>query len=188
MRPVFQAGDRLRVIPLEIGELQPGDVVVFLKHGICKQDAERVVHRVVKTLPQGLVTRGDTLCNTDPGVVSPDRLVGKVVARERNGGEFHPVLGGIPGLLLARGLQAVFRTRALVARLLQRPYGSLKRSGLVKRIWHPRIRVVHLSTPEGPLVKYMAGKKTVGRWWLNEDRFACRKPWDLVIRHPAKLE
>jgi len=33
-----------------------------------------------------------------------------------------------------------------------------------------------------PLVKYICGGRTVARWWPEQDRFECKKPYDLVIR------
>jgi hypothetical protein len=41
---------------------------------------------------------------------------------------------------------------------------------------------VHLRTEHGRLVKYVYGGRTVAWWWPGQNRFECRKPFDLVLR------
>jgi len=45
---------------------------------------------------------------------------------------------------------------------------------------------VRLVTDDGPLVKYVHGRRTVACWWPETQRFWCRRPYDLVVRSPAE--
>ena len=65
--------------------------------------------------------------------------------------------------------------------------GSYRQSGLIARLWRPSVLKVQLMTEDGPLVKYVCGNRTVAYHWVNEDRFKCRKPFDLVLFKPKKV-
>jgi hypothetical protein len=113
--------------------------------------------------------------------VTTDSLVGRVTHVER-AGRTCPVHGGWVGLLRARILHArqpVWRWVACVGR---RPYRALRESGVVLRLWQPRVLKVRLATDNGPLVKYVCRGRTVAKWWPAEGRFTCQKPYDLVLR------
>ena len=211
MAPLFRTGDSLSVEAAALAQIRPGDVVVFRAPQETKDEAEtasalvppapatahwppsaaagtrRVVHRVVALREGGLVTRGDANAQPDKGLVTADRLEGRVVARER-GGRVRRVHGGRRGLALAA--LAHLRLRALrpLRRLAALPYALLRRSGLVRHLWHPALRTLRLSTPQGPLVKTLHGRRTVARWWPQSRRFECRKPYDLILRLPEKRD
>lgn len=66
------------------------------------------------------------------------------------------------------------------------PYKILKESGLVSKILRLDIKKVVLKTDQGALVKFISGNRTVAQWWPEEERFYCRKPFDLIIKRPGK--
>jgi hypothetical protein len=47
MRPLFRLGDRIHFAPCRIEDVRQGDVIIFTSPG----QAERVIHRVVSTVP-----------------------------------------------------------------------------------------------------------------------------------------
>jgi hypothetical protein len=180
MHGTFRPGDLLLVTPVAIEAIHPGDVVAFRRQAP-DEDAAQIVHRVQARVGAGLITRGDHSTGPDPSPVRAVELVGRVVAVQRHG-RVRRVWGGPAGRLWALGL----RFRRGLLRLAQAPYTLLRASGLVQRLWRPRLERVHLTTPEGPLVKTMHRGRTVAQWHPQTGRFWCRKPYDLVIERPAE--
>ena len=74
MKPTLLPGDRVHVIPAQMGCLQPGDVAVYDRGG------ELICHRLLRSGE----FRGDNCIDVDPPV-EPETVVGKVVRIERNG-------------------------------------------------------------------------------------------------------
>jgi hypothetical protein len=88
MLPFIHEGDLLTVGPWRPGPLKVGDVIAFQR-----LQADRVsVHRVVKTLNDGVVAKGDAAVNVD-GVIPFDRVLGRVSKVERDGREVRAGLG-----------------------------------------------------------------------------------------------
>ncbi|MGC9333599.1 MAG: signal peptidase I [Anaerolineae bacterium] len=183
MAGTFRAGDRLTLASATIDEVRPGDVVVYTStHG---GGRDELVHRIVSVAPDGLVARGDNNPCPDPVVVTDDNLLGRVTHVERAGRTW-PVPGGWWGLLHARRQRirvALWRWAKAVGR---RPYRRLRASGLVARYWRPTVQTVRVTTDKGPVVKYVCEGRTVAEWWPEQDRFECRKPYDLVIPRPER--
>jgi signal peptidase I len=186
MLGTFRPGDCLTVEPVPIEHIRPGDVVAFL--GAAREDGaeELVAHRVIAITPGGLVTRGDNNPHADAVLVTAGNLLGRVTHFERDGVR-SPVRGGRTGLWQPRLLYIHRRAHALAVRL-GGPYRWLRSSGLLRRLWQPAVIRIRLATENGPLVKYLCGQRTVARWWPEEGRFECQKPYDLVIPPPDGLE
>jgi signal peptidase I len=193
MRGMFRLGDRMFIEPVSLASLHPGDVVIYRKTDNSGPDCEKVVHRVVKVVPGGLIARGDNNRTTDVAVVLEKDIVGRVTHYERQG-EVRRVCGGHWGLLRGWLLHRWHPTRRSGRRFIEkwifplgRPfYRWLRQSGRVHRIWHPPVVEVHLETEEGSLIIFVVGKCTVARWWPQSKRFWCRKPYDLIIPNPDK--
>lgn len=210
MAPLFRPGNSLRIEAVGFERVRPGDVIVFRPEGreghssegtgstvparpgaaadlwppSATEGSQRVVHRVMAVRPEGLVTRGDANPYPDEGFVTPGRLEGRVVALER-GGKILPVSCGRTGLLRAAFARLGQRVARPARRVASAPYGLLRASHLVRRLWHPRLRTLSVTTPQGTLVKYLHGNRTVARWWPQSGRFECKKPYDLIMDRPA---
>ena len=184
MKGTFKFGDRLISEPIPMKHIKPGDVIIYRRRNLEKND-EEVVHRVMSSAPEGMITQGDNNPYIDETLVTNRHLVGKVVYVERNGKKF-PVQSGLIGLLRARISHGVGRARRRVRRLIPRMgrslYGRLRRSGLPGRLWRPPIAKVLLRTKDGPLIKYLHQNRTVAIFFPANGRFLCRKPYDLVLR------
>jgi signal peptidase len=78
MIPAIWPGDVVAVRRSELGELRPGQIVLY------RQERGLVAHRIVHIHGNLLTTRGDTLRHVDPPVKASD-LVGQVLSLVRNG-------------------------------------------------------------------------------------------------------
>ena len=92
MNPTLKTPDRLQVVPYQGEKIQRGDVIVFRPPGTHNM----VVHRVSSVNAQGIRTRGDKNSDIDPGILSPDRIVGRVVSAQW-GNRWRPIHGGLRG-------------------------------------------------------------------------------------------
>jgi signal peptidase I len=185
MLGTFQPGDRLIIEPVPFTAVRPGDVVAFYPSTGNNEDVP-IVHRVVAVEPTGLLTRGDNKSMIDREPVTADRLVGKVAYVERSGrGSVH---GGHAGQLWVKYLRGRFLVRNMVAKLGGRLYGYLRASDLIRTVWRPKIIQMWLVSNHKVQVKYVCGRRTVARWWPHEQRFECRKPYDLVISRPDDIK
>jgi hypothetical protein len=91
----FLRGDALVIVGTEIGELKPGDVIVYDIQG----QSTPIVHRIVEINDGNIVTKGDHNPSTDPW--EPINIHGKAVA-------VIPFLGW-PKLLLTTSLGGLFK-------------------------------------------------------------------------------
>jgi hypothetical protein len=82
MHPLLQDGDRVQVVPATAADVRMGHVVVLAG------SSGPIIHRLVGRWPgpagPRLLTKGDGAPRLDPPA-SPDGLIGRVVARVRNG-------------------------------------------------------------------------------------------------------
>lgn len=191
MAGTFCPGDSLIVAPALLDSLRPGDVVVVQGPNQQANNTDRLVHRVITATPGGLITRGDNNPCPDATPVTAVNLLGQVTHVQRNG-KVYRVRGGRIGLLRARLLRVWRRTwrRAwrLIVQIGRWPYRRLRQSGLAARLWKPSITQISLMTKDGPVIKYVFGRWTVARWWPQNNRFECRKPFDLFLHRPDKPE
>lgn len=178
MKGTFRQGDLVIVASTKFEDLGPGDVVVFFRQR--PNSRCEIVHRVVRRVPGGLVTRGDAVACEDRVVVTERNLLGRVYHKERNG-RVSRVHGGWIGLCRGRGFHLYWGVRRWGVRTIQPLYDMLKQSGIINRIWKPEITRVCLNTQDGHLIQFVHNKCVIARFWPEEDRFECRKPWDLVI-------
>lgn len=180
MRGTFRPGDLLLVTNIAIKNLRKGDVVAFHKPGTVRSK-QKIVHRVQACTPAGLITRGDHNRSTDRALVTEEDLVGKVFAVQRED-KTHLVLGGWLGHVRTTALRIWRR----VAPVVGWPYRRIRASGIMRFVWHPILVEVHLDTETGPIVKYLHRQQTVACWWPTQDKFWCRKPYDLVLPRPVR--
>lgn len=183
MEGTFQFGDHLIFEPAPLTGIQPGDVVIYrrLNH---KGSHDELVHRVISSLPEGLIVKGDNNPHVDKTLVTEKNLMGRVSHLERNGKRF--LVGDRHfGLLRARALHGLRHVQAgiwaLVRRMGRSSYRQLRNSGLIGRLWRPSIKKILLLTTDGPLLKYVCRNRTVAYYSPANGRFQCRKPYDLVL-------
>ncbi len=182
MAPTFHPGQLLYTRP-DASDISPGDVIVFDN----SSGNIPTVHRVVSISDRGLITRGDNNRLYDLSPVLPDHLIGRVEILEDQG-RLIPVAGGRRGLWLARfGWGARWTDRRL-RRLFWKPYNLIRNCALIRQIlgrwFSPYLKVMHLNTPDGPLVKTTFQERTVALWRPQQGQFECLKPYDLFVPRP----
>jgi hypothetical protein len=183
MEGTFRPGDLLHVTPVPLSQVRAGDVVIY--RGLNQKGAEyELVHRVIHSLPDGLVVRGDRNRANDRVLVNEDNLVGKVVFAERMGKKLH-VRGRRLGLMRARVFRGWLNLRRLIWGLVRRigrtSYRRFRSSGIVFLLWHPLVQKVRFVNENGPLVKYLYGNRTVATHWVDKGLHSYRRPYDLLL-------
>lgn len=183
MEGTFRFGDRLIFEPAPLTEIQPGDVVIYrrLNH---KGSHDELVHRVMSSLPEGLILKGDNNPHVDKVLVTEKNLMGRVSHVERDRKRF--LVGDRHfGLLRAHALHGLHHVQmgmwTLVRGMGRSSYRRLRNSGFIGRLWRPSIKKILLLTEDGPLVKYVYRNRTVAYYSPANGRFQCRKPYDLVL-------
>ena len=78
MSPFIRNGDVVEVVPLK-GKINLGDVVFY--HS---SYGNPVIHRVIQRSKENIITKGDSVSNSDQPVLSK-QVLGRVVAIEKNG-------------------------------------------------------------------------------------------------------
>lgn len=182
MKPTFKPGQLLYIQP-EARDVEIGDVIVY-KGQI---DSRNIVHRVVSVSANGFLTRGDNNKGLDPYLVERHQVLGKVERFEKQG-KSKPVIGGQRGLWMAKAQWALLRLDVWFRKIFWKPYFLLRASGVVSRLWRPSISIMNLQTESGTLVKYIYKQRTVAVWDASQQKFDCRKPFDLVIPRPEGLQ
>lgn len=182
MKGTFRVGDWLHLEKVLFDSIRRGDIVVY--RGSNKNGEEKeLVHRVVSISQRGLITRGDNNRFVDGSAVTSDSLLGRVTSFERKG-KRHKIKSRYLAFLLVQIYRIRFPFKRLIKIILKKPYQLLRKSGLIKRFLDPKVEKIFFSSEKGILIKYMWGKKVVAKWWPEEDRFLCRKPYDLIINNP----
>ena len=186
MRGTFIPGDSLTVSSVSLNQVRRGDIIIYCKPSK-QDDAEEIVHRVLALAPDGLVTCGDNNPFNDAGLVTDENLIGVVTYLERNN-RVIKVHGGWWGLWLARFGRGARRIDRRLRHLFWKPYNAIRNCALIRQILHrwfsPYLKVTHLNSPEGPLVKTTFKERTVALWRPHQGYFECRKPFDLFIPRP----
>ncbi len=184
MKGTFRPGDVLTVEAVSLSQVRPGDVVVFPRQR--GPGRHEVVHRVMRRVPGGYVTRGDAAACEDAGILHDGQLVGRVCHKIRNNG-VKKVQGGGIGLWRGRILHCYWALRRKAGQKTRTAYGRLCASGIARRLWTPRITRMMIASAEGACIHYICGKRIVARYWPDKDTLECRKPWDLIIGSAEKV-
>ncbi len=178
MGGTFRDGDCLFVEVKAFESLQPGDVVAY------REDEKAVAHRIVERDAVGWITQGDGNRLRDRRVLRPARLIGQVAEYERNGIRY-PVAGGPAGLRRARWLHVLARGRRMSFFCLAPPYRLLRASRVTRLFWRPEFVHLRLAGNDGGILKFIHRDRTVACWFAGENRWVCRKPYDLVLDAPG---
>jgi hypothetical protein len=181
MIPTFKSGDLLYVRSLAMCKVRLGDIVVF------QTPAGMVVHRIIKRKSGLLVTRGDANRLYD-APISANVLIGRVEAMERSNVR-RSIYNGWPGWMLGQfrhlWQQHTWLTiRQIFGPLYRRLRDSQNMRRLLSKVFALRVEQVSLQTTQGPVVKYLHRGHVVARWWPKQQRFECRKPYDLFLSPP----
>ena len=177
MRGTLAAGDVLRIQAVFPGELRMGDVVAFRSGG------QVLAHRIVGFENGAFQTQGDSNWRPDSAPLAPAEIIGLVAQRER-AGRLSQVAGGGRGLRRAEALHALAFLRWGILWLLAPAYRGLRARRWLVPLWRPRVVAVRFSAAGRSTVKFIHRGRTVACWNPQEERWTCRKPYDLVLAPP----
>ncbi len=182
MRPLFRPGDRIHFAPCRIEDVRQGDVIIFTSPG----QAERIIHRVVSTGPDGIRTKGDANPYRDTGNLRQEDIIGRAVSVER-GGRAIPVAGGLAGRLLAALIRAFRKSDHLASHVLNPCYRSLARSGLFRAflISALRPRVITYDRDGQREMQLVLGRRIIGRRPAGTAAWTIRRPFRIFVDEQA---
>lgn len=185
MRPILKPGDRLQVISYDRQRIRRGDVVVFVPPG----GAAKIIHRVIYAGSQGVKTRGDNCNQVDQWVLSPDRILGRVVYA-RKGNRWRRVFGGSLGHLLGVIIRTINAIDQRVSVLLHPVYEWSARAGMFRRLLPTQMtpRVISFARPEGTELQLLMGRWVIGRRLPGRSRWYIRRPFRLFVDENSLLE
>jgi len=176
MNPSLKAGDFLTLAPYGDCRLRRGDVVIFRPPG----QNRLIAHRIISIGNKKLKARGDNNSRTDPWILRPEDILGRVIRVERRG-KLRALPGGPSGDLWGRVFRCLTMSRLALFRVFRPAYRWAYRSGIFLRILPFRLksRVVAIQRPDGVELQLVAGRFVLGR------RPAGSKQW--LIKRPFKL-
>jgi signal peptidase I len=181
MTPIFNNGDFLFVRSILRNRLMVGDVVVFTS----SEFTGPVVHRIVALDNNNFITQGDHNPLRDVLPIPFEQIMGKVELVENKHGIYR-MTNGVLGLCVASVRRSIFYLDHLVRRVFWTPYNLIRKKRLVARFWDPKIIKLQVQSEYGPIIKFIHKERTVAVWDPSCRRFACSKPFDLIITHPDK--
>ena len=185
MRPLLKPGDRLQVISYHRQRIRRGDVVVFLPPG----GPAKIIHRVVSAGSHGIKTRGDNCSRVDQWVLSPDRILGRVVYKLK-GRRRRRVFGGSLGHLLGVAIRAINGIDQGVSVLLRPAYEWWTRAGMFRRLLPAQMtpRIISFARPEGTELQLLMGRWLIGRRLPGRSRWYIRRPFRLFVDENSLFE
>lgn len=185
MNPTLRVGDLLRVVPCENAKMRVGDVVVFVP----PEGKRNVVHRVISVDSRSIRTRGDNNSRTDPWVLQPDEIIGRVTAilRENRAVKIH---GGTAGRVVAAGCRVRKRAGRRIVRTLHPGYDWLARTGIFRKILPGLVKpqIVYYRRPNGTAAQLHLGQHVIGRRLPGRDHWHIRRPFRLFVDEVSLTE
>jgi ribosomal protein S18 acetylase RimI-like enzyme len=149
MEPFIRDGDIITVSAMNGRAPEAGEVVAFTQSG-----RRMAIHRIIAREGEGWLIQGDNSREAD-GMITDDRLLGRVTSIERAGRRRHLGLGGerrIIAWMVRHDVLPLFKTmvalpRRMAAAFLQRLQGSRLFRACVKRLLK-NVRIVEATDEE----------------------------------------
>jgi len=178
MKGTFKPGDKLVTEKVFYDQIKKGDLIIFGREA--DENSDFIVHRVADIAPDGLITRGDNCRDRDIGLVSEEKIIGRVIRFDRRG-EIHQARNGWLGVIRAKVLHGRIHIARGVKFFFRTPYLLIRNFGILKKFWHPEIEIIHLNTPDGSLDKYVHRGLSVAIHWIGNNRWYLKRPYDFII-------
>jgi hypothetical protein len=178
MNPTLKAPEKLQVVPYAGREIKRGDVVVFFS----PENHRMVVHRVISIDARGLRTRGDHNSDSDPLILGPEHIVGRVVSAQL-GNRRRTIAGGTRGRLYSSRLRAIYMLNSKIYSLLGPAYHRLAGASFLRRRL-PRLaqtRVLSFHRPAGTELKLLMGRRVIGRLLPGRKEWEIQPPFRLFV-------
>ena len=185
MNPTLEPGVRLDVSAYHGQKIRKGDVVVFIPPG----GDSKIVHRVISVNSDGIRTRGDNRKHEDNWVLSPDNILGRVVAVWR-GKRRRRVFSGAVGQLFGVSIRGIRAIDVRVSSRLRAIYCRLAKAGVLRR-WLPSgmtPRVISFNREAGTELQLVMGRRVIGRRLKGKTGWHIKRPFRLFVDEEALPE
>ena len=178
MHPTLRPGDGIELYTYKTtSEIKVGDVIVY-PHPNGTTD---VVHRVIRIMPDGVITRGDNNNRTDPQRIRFDDIIGKVIAAKRRTRRL-VIRGGRAGYLTHKLM--LFRKYVSPRALLPfRLVSNLTAASGLFHIFHSALdlRIIHIEKNRKSVRILVSGNRPIGRQIAGSAEWRIRFPYKLFV-------
>lgn len=182
MNPTLKEPDLLEIIPYQDRTVLVGDVILFIP----PEKGSFVVHRVTRTTPQGIFTRGDNNSQHDTWCLQEKDIRGQVVAAW-HGSQRRAIAGGWIGQVKLFGLpygRFFYRLGSHLAHWVE--FFWVKPGQLACFLpAHLQPRVVFFQVNTSPLAYLLWRKQIIGRFDPKQNRWIIRFPFRWIT--PKKI-
>ena len=178
MYPTLRPGDGIELYTYKTtSEIKVGDVIVY-PH---PNGATDVLHRVIRILPDGVITRGDNNNKIDPYRIRFDAIIGKVIAAKRRTRHI-AVRGGRAGYLTHKLM--LFRKYVGPRALLPfRLVSNLTAASGLFHIFHSALdlRIIRIEKNRKSVRILVSGNRPIGRQMAGSSEWRIRFPYKLFV-------
>lgn len=178
MYPTLKPGDILYVFPYRGQCMRPGDIAVA-QLSVRRQP---IVHRIISIDQKKIIMRGDNNIDTDPFIILPADIIGRVEKVQRNNKCFS-VSRGKKGWLTHRFRRFFKRFDLMTSRVLGPLYRYLSRNEKLIRIGRNclKTKLVSFKCDNGSELMLMIGRHVIGRFSHASGKWVIRRPFRLFI-------
>lgn len=174
MNFTLKAGDGLIIVSCDNCKIRAGDVVTY-KH---PTDTYDVVHRVISVSSNGILTHGDNNDKTDPYILKPEKVDGKIVAVLRGGGKIK-ISGGIRGLIRFYFLRIFFNFKNIFRPITSSFAEIFNFNYLFRLVFKPKL--VTFNRPSGNEIQLLTGNFWIARKKPGEKDWEIKFPFRFFI-------
>jgi signal peptidase I len=174
MNPTLSPRDLLEIEPCS--HVFIGDIILFR----CKD--KLIVHRVVGITQEGIMTRGDNNNINDSELLTPQDIVGKVVAAWQ-GHKRHKIHNGLMGRLFARYIRKRSNLCRGIIKILIPFYYFVASWGVLQWLTSPFVNptIVRFDYEGQNFIRLMIGAHIIGYYDQHLDHWVINPPFLLFI-------
>jgi signal peptidase I len=181
MKPTLLPGDKIEVEEVAFKELERGDIIVYDNPENIRTN---VIHRIIGSDYEGLITRGDNNSKIDPYRVRPEHRPLKVISFERGSLKFSVSNHG----MLEHRLRLMQKEiRNFKNKYLHPIYAKIADSKIlhpVGKLFNTEVR--EFKRPKGIELQLFLGKRRIGIFDSEAEKWRISFPWRLFIKAPDK--
>jgi hypothetical protein len=177
MKPTLLPGDNIITEEISIDKLCYGDVIVYDNPENIRLN---IIHRIIGCDSEGLITRGDNNSMIDPYRVRAEHRPLKVVAFERNSQRLP-----IPKYSKYKIFQKKYKL--LRRKILYPTYAFIADSQIfypLGKMFNTELR--EFKRPKGVELQLFLGKRRIGIFDSEAEKWQIRFPWKLFIKDPEQ--
>lgn len=180
MKPTLIDGDLVEVVPYKQNTAKIGDIIYYQLPAANKKNA--TVHRVVRIIPEGVITRGDHNALDDADPIPSEFILGQVTAVWR-GSHRRKVAGGYMGVAYYKFYQFLLGCGNVILPILRPFYRILVRWDIIACCLPQRFRpkIVEFRDGEKKHLQFVWRKRVIGEFDQNLGKWKIHPPFRLLF-------